>query len=493
MKILKRIAPFAVIVAAAIVLLYAPDIGPERYTDLGSYFRVERARQALSGLAVAVVSNGSLIYVDAFGHDGSGRSLGPNSQLFVGAAARTLAGVAAASLVRDGRLDIDAPVRKYLPWFGFAGGSGLEVTARHLLSHTSGVTESGFDDAHDSASDLTAAVRSLLEAVPVAPPGAEFHLINTDYQALGLVMEKVSGERYSDLIADLVFKPLGMSGSTARSEDLRKAIPQGNGSFFGMSLQRAQTQRPFGAPSAYIVSTASDLGVYLAFLAAPERQRRPPLPQRSVTRLFEPLVPGIAYGWGWSLQEDKGLRSGSSDGPLDGFSSRIVVWPQERNGVAIAATQNSLLQSSLSLPALAAGARRIIRDGATDRPFPLGRLYILLAVIAAVHILVLSAQTGGALRWAKDIKGRADAVGAPGPIRFAMARSVLGLALRCVVFALAPAALGLALHRGLSWNMAFALEPGIAAWFTSACFFGSLRNVARLAWLRGARSIRRPR
>ncbi|HET7839554.1 MAG TPA: serine hydrolase domain-containing protein [Rectinemataceae bacterium] len=493
MKILKRIAPFAVIVAAALLLLYLPDIGPERYTDLGTFFRVERSRQALSGIAVAVVAKGSVLYVDAFGHDGAGRTLGPNSQLFIGEGSETFTGLCAMALVRDGRLDLDAPVRRYLPWFGFAQGAGQDVSPRHLLTHTSGVSDGSFDDVHASAQDLTGAVRFLLDAVPLAPPGRQFNALATDYQALGLVMEKVSGERYADLLADLVFRPLGMRGSTARPEDLRRSTPQGFGSFFGMPLQRAQTVRVFGAPSAYVVSTASDLGAYLAYLAAPERQRRPPLPQAAVGRLFQPLVPDIPFGWGWYLQEAGGAGAALHDGSLDGFSSRLVLWPLERNGVALAATQNSLLQSMLSLPALASGARRIILEGQTERPFPLGRLYILLAVMAAVHLIVLSAQTGGALRWAKDVKGRADAVGAPGPIRFAVARSILGLALRVAVFSLAPAALGILIHRRLAWGTAFALEPGIAAWFASACFFGALRNVARLAWLRGARSVRRQR
>jgi CubicO group peptidase (beta-lactamase class C family) len=493
MKILKRIAPFAVILAAALVLLYIPDIGPERYTDLATFFRVERSRQALAGLAVAVVSNGAVLYVDAFGRDGSGKTLGTGSQLFIGAASKSITGVAAMALTRDGRLELDAPVRKYLPWFGFSGGAGQDVSLRQLLSHSSGVTDASFDDVHDSAPDLTAAVRALLDAVPVAPPGSEFHYINTDYQTLGLVMEKVSGERYSDLVADLVFKPLGMKGSSARPEDFRRSIPQGYGSFFGLPLQRALAMRPFGAPSAYIVSTATDLGSYLAFLAAPEKQRRPPLQPGAVRTLFEPLESGIPYGWGWYLKTEKGKKVVYHDGSLDGFLSRLVLWPEDRYGIALVSTQNSLLQSMLSLPALGAGARRIMLEGECPRPFPLARLYILLAVMAAVHLVVLAAQAGGALRWAKDVKGKADAVGAPGPIRFAIARSIFGLLARIAAFAFAPAALGYVFHRSLGWAMAFALEPGIAAWFASACFFGSLRNAARLAWLRGAASFRRSR
>jgi CubicO group peptidase (beta-lactamase class C family) len=489
MKVLKRIAPFAVIIAAALLLLYLPDIAPERYTDLATFIRVERLRQGYSGLSVAAVADGSVLYVDGFGKDGSGAAIGPDTRLYAPAAAKSMTALAAYSLVRDRWLSLDLSVRDYLPWFGFAGGKG-DPSIRNLISHTSGLSDSDFDDLHPAAADLASAVRSMVGAVPASAPGASFHYIDTDYQALALVMEKVTGKPYWAIVSERVFRPLGMKSSSAQGIP---PLPRGTASFFSIALPRAAPHSAFGAPSGYIVTTASDMGQYMAFLLGPEKFKRGPVPARVVGALFDPLVSNVPYGYGLFLGQGAGGRFAYHDGSLDGFSSRIVLWPEKRMGVALLAAQGSLLQSLISLPALTEGARRIVLEGGAPRPFPLGRLYMLLAVVAFVHIFALVLQTGGALRWAKEVRDKTEAKGSRGPSIFASIRCWAGIAIRAAVVAFCPVAIGFAFGRAVSWPTLFELEPGLAAWCLFACIFGFLRNAARLAWIRGPVGFRRPR
>ena len=491
MKFLKKLLPFAVILAAALLLLYLPDIGPERYTDLAAFFRTELKRQGFSGYTVAVVKDGSVLYVDAFGTDGQGEALTVDTPMAIGSLSKSFTGLAALSLAREGKLDLDAPVGAYLPWFSFApggeGGDGSGVLLRHLLSHTSGASDLDFDDAHPSAPDLESAVRSLAGARARALPGAERHYLNTGYQALGLVLEKASGQPYSSLVASRILKPLGMEKSSAEPDKVSGALPYGNGSFFGAVLPRRQVLPAFSAPSGGIVSTAEDMAKYLAFLAAPEKKKRPPLSAKAVPSLFAPLAPASAYGYGWRVAGEGPDRRAEHGGSLEGFSAQAVVWPERRAAFVVLAAQNSLLHSTVGMPALAEGAGRLILEGEAPRPFPLGRLFILLAVAAAVHLLALAVQTGAALRWAREVRGRAEALGAKGPIVFARVRCAFGVALRIALVAVAPALLTAAFRRKVGWALAFQLEPGLAAWAVSACAFGCLRNLTRLAWLRGPR------
>jgi CubicO group peptidase (beta-lactamase class C family) len=489
MKVLKRIAPFVVIAAAALLLLYLPDIAPERYTDLATFVRVEMLRQGYSGLSVAAVADGSVLYVDGFGKDGSGAAIGPDTRLYAPAAAKSMAALAAYSLIRDGRLALDLSVRNYLPWFGFAGGKG-DASIRNLISHTSGLSDSAFDDLHPHAPDLASAVRSMVGAVPTSAPGSSFHYLDTDYQALALVMEKVTGKPYSTILDERVFRPLGMRSSSAQGIP---PLPSGTASFFALALPRDAPRSAFGAPSGYVVTTASDMGQYMAFLLGPEKFKRGPVSARAVGALFNPLVPKVPYGYGLFLGQGDGGRLAYHDGSLDGFSSRIVLWPEKRMGIALLAAQGSLLQSLISLPALTEGARRIVLEGGAPRPFPLGRLYILLAVVAFVHIFALALQTGGALRWAKEVRDKTDAKGSKGPFFFALLRCWTGIALRAAIAVFCPLAIGFAFGRVVSWSTLFELEPGLAAWCLFACMFGFLRNAARLAWIRGPVGFRRPR
>jgi CubicO group peptidase (beta-lactamase class C family) len=484
MKVLRRIAPIAVIAAAALLLLYSPDIAPERYTDLATFFRVEMKRQGYSGFSVAAVSDGSVLYVDGFGKDGSGAPIGPDTRLYAPAAAKSMAALCAYSLVREGLLSLDMSVSSYLPWFVEG------VTIRHLISHTSGFSDDDFDDLHPSALGLEAAARLMSSSKPEAAPGQAFRYLDTDYQVLALVMEKAAGQPYSELLAARVLAPLGLSSSDAR---VPAVPPRGSAYFFALSLPRAPSTSAVAASSGYLVSSAADIGKYMAYLLGPEKTKRGPLPTRAVISLFDPLSPHAPYGYGLFIGQDDEGRVAYHDGSLDGFSSRLVLWPDKRAGVAVLAPQGSLLQSLIALPALTEGARRIMRDGESSRPFPLGRLYILLAVVAIVHLLALVLQTGGALAWAKGARDKAEAKGSRGPILFARIRCWVGIALRIGIVLLCPIAVGLAFGRGVSWRSLLQLEPSLAVWCLFACLFGVLRNISRLTWLGGASGIKRLR
>jgi len=491
MKVWKKILPFLVIIGAALLLLYVPDVGPEKYTDLSTYFQTERGRQSYTGFAVVVIRDGGVYYVNAFGADGSGKPLSADTPFCLGAVSESITGLATLCLEKDGRIGLDTPVKDYLPDFGFApqkqNGDGSTVTLRHLLTHTSGVSGLDFDDYHPEAADLKASVRVLKSAKPRAKPGVEEHYIDTGYQTVGLILEKQSGEDFAGLIERLVFKPLAMEKSSAGADKVAGALPMGASSFFGIALPRRQVLDSAAAPSNYIVSTPRDMGSYLSFLLAPQKTKKRPIPVRFVPALFERLEKNSGYAYGWRVSGSGKELSADHLGPLGSSSAAVSLWPAQASGVAILAPQNSLLQSLIAMPALISGTREIISKGSTSRPFPLGRLYILLAVVAVVHILALALQTGGALSWAKDVKGRAEASDGRGPIVWALVSSWLGIAVRLLIGIFTPLVLSAIFGRRVSWAMAFALEPGIASWALAAISFGMLRNLARLAWLHGPR------
>jgi Beta-lactamase class C and other penicillin binding proteins len=493
MKVLKRLAPFAIIAAAVLLLLYSPDIAPERYTDLATFFRVEMKRQGYSGFAVAAVSDGSVLYVDGFGADGAGRPIKSDTPLYASAASKSMAALAACALAREGTLKLDRDLKDYLPWFSLSepkGASG-EVELVHLISHTSGVTDRAFDDVHPAAADLESAARSIVGAKAMAAPGVSFNYIDTDYQLLALAMEKASGTSYPSILDERIFKPLGMKSAKAGPVD---DSPVGASSFFSLPLRRAPRPLAYAEPAGRTIVSAADMGRYMAFLLGPEKYKRGPLPARAVSSLFDPAVSGAPYGYGFFVGGDsKGGRVAYHDGAVEGFSSRIVLWPDQKSGVAVLAAQGSLLQSLIALPALTEGARSIMRDGSSARPFPLGRLFILLAVVASVHILALIVQTGSALQWAKEAKDKAEAKGTRGPLVFACIRAWTGIVLRIAVACLFPYAIGLAFSRVVTWPLLFQIEPALAVWCLSACLFGVLRNIARLAWTRFPSGFQRAR
>ena len=98
-------------------------------------------RSAISGLSYAIVQNARIVHLQAFGVAGpDGRPMTPQTPLYLGSTWKTFAALAACQLVNAKKLDLDAPVDHYLPWFTLADRVvARQITVRHLLMHTSGL------------------------------------------------------------------------------------------------------------------------------------------------------------------------------------------------------------------------------------------------------------------------------------------------------------------------------------------------------------------
>ncbi|HEX8245881.1 MAG TPA: serine hydrolase domain-containing protein, partial [Longimicrobium sp.] len=118
--------------------------------------------------------------------------------------------VAVLQLAESGRLDLDAPVGRYVP--SLPPQVGQRVTARQLLEHSSGLGEIG--PALDSAMALTNTVpemvRLLTDTALAFAPGSSFAYSNRGYLVLGAVIEAASGTDYFSYVREHVFRPAGM-------------------------------------------------------------------------------------------------------------------------------------------------------------------------------------------------------------------------------------------------------------------------------------------
>ena len=163
----------------------------------------------IPGMAVAVVQGGTLVHRQAIGlaNVELRAPLTTASVFQLSSTSKIFAGVAAVLLAQDGRVDLDAPARRYLGELPPAWGT---VTVRQLLSHTSGLPEV-LDCEAESAEDAFACVTRL----PVQdPPGARFRYNQTNYFLVLMLIERVSGTPFQDFMRSRVFAPSGMVSST---------------------------------------------------------------------------------------------------------------------------------------------------------------------------------------------------------------------------------------------------------------------------------------
>ncbi|MGZ4393169.1 MAG: serine hydrolase domain-containing protein [Gaiellaceae bacterium] len=185
---------------------------------------MERARQP--GLTLGLTNRDGTLLIRTYGFANlaSRQPVTPETLFEIGSIGKTFTAVATLQLVDEGRIDVQAPIARYLPWFTVPQpANSAPITVGHLLSHTSGIV-AGIDGTPEAAFQ----VWSLRDLPTRSAPGERFHYSNVGYKALGLVLEAVEGRPYREIIRDRVLVPLEMSATEpAITHDIRARLAVG--------------------------------------------------------------------------------------------------------------------------------------------------------------------------------------------------------------------------------------------------------------------------
>jgi CubicO group peptidase (beta-lactamase class C family) len=197
------------------VLLLAGLTASVRADAIDDYIKAEIARQNVPGLALAIMRHGELVRVQGYGIANLEHSVPvhPDTIFKSGALGMQFTAVAAMLLVEDGKLSLDDSVRKYLPE---APRTWAPITIRTLLNHTSGLPSFPNGEFRTDYTDEQL-LGIIYQQELNFPAGTRWKFSYAGYVTLGLLINRVSGEFYADLLAKRVFAPLGMQ--TARLID----------------------------------------------------------------------------------------------------------------------------------------------------------------------------------------------------------------------------------------------------------------------------------
>ncbi len=139
----------------------------------------------------------------------------PDTLFQCGSISKTILGTALMALVDDGLLDLDAPIRQWLPNFALQDApTAQRVTLRHLLTHTGGWLGDHFNDFGFGADAIARIVDEIAALPQWTPLGSTWSYNNVGFAAAALVMQAAAGQPYEDIVRARVFEPLGMSRST---------------------------------------------------------------------------------------------------------------------------------------------------------------------------------------------------------------------------------------------------------------------------------------
>jgi D-alanyl-D-alanine carboxypeptidase len=208
-----------------------PDVlGAERL--FSAWMDGQIAYRGLPGIVVGVVSDQDLVWGSGFGFADINAKvpMTPATKFRMASHSKMFTAIAIMQLREEGKLRLDDPVAKYLPWFKAkpAGDDDGPITIEQLLSHSSGLQREAGD--HWTSYEFPTAdeLRHLyVDRHAAFAPSVRWKYSNLAYAVAGMIIEQVSGERWADYVDRNIFKPLGMRDSSVDQNVPGLALPYG--------------------------------------------------------------------------------------------------------------------------------------------------------------------------------------------------------------------------------------------------------------------------
>jgi CubicO group peptidase (beta-lactamase class C family) len=311
------------------------------------------SENGVPGMSVGIIRDDELIYAKGFGVRNIETEI-PMTPRWVGSMAsisKAFTACAIMQLIEADKLDVDARLIEYVPYFRMADERYKEITIRQMLGHISGMppllpedfyAEWAYPAYDDAAAERL--VASLETQKLVGAPGEKFEYSDIGYDTLATVIANVSGEIFEEYIQNHLFMPLGMHDSTFLFEEVDPELLVA--AHCRPSVDEAVTFCPDfpydrkHAPSSCLHTNLYDFSRWLrAHMKGGELEGKRILHKTSQAMLWQPLsTPGWGsliqnYGWGWWLGDLNGRRSVSSIGGQPGVQTIGLIVPDANMAV----------------------------------------------------------------------------------------------------------------------------------------------------------------
>ena len=319
---------FSISLISLIFIMLLPNVAAAETVTLGNFSALDAAIEAqmqkheLPGIAVTIIDGDDVVYTQGYGRAGRSRPMTAGTQMFIGSQSKSFTALAVAQLADQGILDLDTPVQSYIPWFRVADeAASQQITVRHLLNHSSGLSDAGFPVVLSRDTIPEEAVRALENANLTAPIGTTFQYFNRGYTLLAYLVEISSGQSFADYVKDQIMIPLGMDNSTA-DPGSAPVIAQGYSRLFGFNFPMPQPTPAYGAGAANMVSTAEDLA---KFAIAMNNQAEVLVSPMMWDEILTPGPGSYGFGW-WIVDEGEKVFHGGAD---ETFRTDVNLYPKE--------------------------------------------------------------------------------------------------------------------------------------------------------------------
>jgi len=312
------------------------------------------------GISIGVQRGGEVVFAGGFGYADLENEVPATADPVYrsGSVTKQFTAAAAMLLVEEGKLDLSADLREYLPDYDT---QGFEVPVERLLNHTSGIK--GYTEMPEfwERSRLDLGHEAMLELFSEPPfefePGDRYQYNNSGYYLLGVLIERLSGMSYTEFLEARLFGPLGLERTHyLRNGPLVPGRAEGyevgeDGGF--VNDEPLSMELPYAAGS--MGASVLDLLAWQRALASGQAVS-PAGYERMTARGSLVNEDPVHYGYGLGLSEEHGLAKISHGGGINGFRAELALYPEEDLGIAVLINSGSgrpgLLENRIARAAL---------------------------------------------------------------------------------------------------------------------------------------------
>lgn len=390
-RIVAGACALALITVTSVALLRPkPPRPPEHATspaDLDAYLTALTAFGTPPGLSLVVVKDGRIVYQRGFGLADGPKQIAATPETVYGwwSMTKLLTAAAVFQLQEQGKLNIDDPVTKYVPFFQvtYRSAASRPITIRNLLNHSSGIPNNvpalvGWIHHDDQPRlDQTKYVAQVLPdyAKLTFEPGDHGEYTNVGYMVLGAVIEAASGQTYEDYVRAHLLRPLGMRQTDFVYTDamlphaatashpwfsIESAVLPFMVDHWSSYVRETTNGRMWlnhfyanAAPPTGLIGPAADAARFAAaILAGGELDgQRILAPETNQMMIRDSHVagrhgeadtyPGMSYGLGWHIVPEGNRLRIQHRGGGPGFGSEMRLYPEEGLGMVVIANDTT--------------------------------------------------------------------------------------------------------------------------------------------------------
>ena len=318
------------------------------YRLLDARLKQLMTKPAMVGLAVGVVENGRITFLQGYGQTlaGSGDSVTPETVFRWASCSKGVAATMVAKLAEAGKIDLNAPVANYAPDLKLPAGNEYKASVGDLLSHRLGLYRNAYDNKLEEGQDPSFLRASLAQLNPVCAPGTCWDYQNVAFDASSEMVSRITHLPYEQAVKRYLFNPIGMSSGSVSLAGL-----EGSRSW---AKPHSAGKRPLPIVDTYYrVPGAGGINSNIKDMALWMEAQMGEMPdvvdghvldtihapyvvtptERGRLRKFLERLGTAWYGYGWRSYDYAGHHIVGHRGGINGYRSLILFDPKQKSGV----------------------------------------------------------------------------------------------------------------------------------------------------------------